>query len=237
MRRAVAFLTPLGGAAAPSPAALPWFPVVGALLGAAVGAVWWGADRLWPPAVAAALAVAADLVLTGALHADGLADTADGLLPPLDAGRRLDVMADPRTGAFGVVAVVTVLLLRWAAFASRDPSVLAVAGVWCASRTAMAVALLALTYARPGGLATPFQGGRARTVPLAAAGGIAATALACVGLGSAMEGAAVVLAALAGAALVLWLAVRRIGGYTGDVLGAAGMVGETAGVLAAAARW
>ena len=236
MRRALAFLTPVGGAAAPSSAAVPWFPVVGALLGAAVGAVWWGADRLWPPAVAAGLALAADLLLTGALHADGLADTADGLLPPLDRERRLDVMADPRTGAFGVVAVVTVLLLRWAAFASQDPSVLAVAGIWCASRTAMAVALMAGRYARPGGLATAFQGGRSRTLPVAAGGGMAASALAATGLGL-VPGVAAVLAVFGGAAVVLWLAMRRIGGYTGDVLGAAGLVGETAGLLVAAARW
>ncbi|MGH9226317.1 MAG: adenosylcobinamide-GDP ribazoletransferase, partial [Acidimicrobiales bacterium] len=95
VRRAVAFLTPVGGAAAPSPAAVSWFPVVGALIGGAVGAVWWGADAVWAPLVAAALAVAADLVLTGGLHADGLIDSADGLLPPLDRERRLDVMADP----------------------------------------------------------------------------------------------------------------------------------------------
>ncbi|MFP5319579.1 MAG: adenosylcobinamide-GDP ribazoletransferase [Acidimicrobiia bacterium] len=236
MRRAVAFLTPVGGAAAPSPAAVPWFPLVGALLGAAVGAVWWGADRLWPPAVAAALAVAADLVLTGALHADGLADTADGLLPPLDRERRLDVMADPRAGAFGVVAVVAVLLLRWAAFASWEPSVAAVAGVWCASRTVMAVALLTVHYARPGGLAGAFGGGAVRPVPVSAVGMAGAAALAAAGVGLG-PGVAAVAAVAVGGMLVVALAVRRIGGYTGDVLGAAGLVGETAGLLVLAARW
>lgn len=237
MRRAVAFLTPVGGAAAPSPGAVPWFPVVGALVGTAVGGVWWAADRLWPPAVAAALAVAADLALTGLLHADGLVDTADGLLPPLERERRLEVMADPRSGAFGVVAAVTVVLLRWTAFAAREPSVLLVAGLWCASRTVMASALLALPYARPGGLAASFRGGGGiGPVPLAAAGLAGAAVLAAAGAGL-VPGLAAVAAVAAGGVLVLALALRRLGGYTGDVLGATGMVGETAGLVVAAARW
>ena len=99
VRRALAFLTPLGRAAVPDSRTMSWFPVVGALVGAVVGCVWWGADRLWPPAVAAALTVAADLALTGMLHVDGLADSADGLLPHLPRKRRLEVMADPAIGA------------------------------------------------------------------------------------------------------------------------------------------
>ena len=112
MRRALAFLTPLGGPVAPSPSALAWFPVVGALLGLGLGGVWWLADRLWAAPVAAAVVVAADLALTGMLHFDGLVDSADGLLPPLVAERRLEVMADPAAGAFGVGVAVVVLLLR-----------------------------------------------------------------------------------------------------------------------------
>ena len=81
MRRALAFLTPLGGAAVPDRRTLSWFPLAGGAIGVAVGGVWWGAERLWPPAVAAALTIAADLALTGLLHIDGLVDSADGLLP------------------------------------------------------------------------------------------------------------------------------------------------------------
>ena len=117
MRRALAFLTPLFGASEPRPETLTWFPFAGAALGLVLGAVWWGAERIWPAAVAAAIVVAADLALTGLLHVDGLADSADGLLPHLDRERRLEVMAAPDVGAFGVAAVVAVLLLRWAALA------------------------------------------------------------------------------------------------------------------------
>jgi adenosylcobinamide-GDP ribazoletransferase len=234
VRRALAFLTPLGRGEVPTAATFDWFPLAGALIGLAVGGVWWGSAELWPLAVAAALAVAADLALTGMLHVDGLADSADGLLPHLDRPRRLEVMAAPDVGAFGVAVVGVVLLLRFSALASTRPSPLVVAGVWAASRTVMAVAARSLPYARAGGgLASAFLGRSA--VPVAAGGAALAVALAVVGDG--LAGAGAVAAVVAGAAAVLGVGVRRLGGFTGDVLGAAGIVGETAGLLVLAARW
>jgi adenosylcobinamide-GDP ribazoletransferase len=229
VRRALAFLTPLpvGGAGEPQPSALAWFPVVGALVGFGVGGVWWAADRWWPPLVAAALTVIADLALTGMLHVDGLVDTADGLLPPLgDRDRRLEVMADPNAGAFGTAAAIAVLGTRAAVFASHRPDAVAVAGMWMMSRTVMASTARHVTYVRPGGLATSFVGGRGNDVALAL-GAAAAVALA---------GWSAVAVAMAGAAVVA-VAVRRLGGFTGDVLGGAGVVGETAGLVVLAATW
>src|SRR4051812_23899870 len=139
-RRAVGFLTPLGGPAPPAPDALAWFPVVGAALGLTLGVVWWAADHLWPAALAAAIVVAADLALTGMLHLDGVVDAADGLLPHLTRADRLRVMAQPDTGAFGVSAAVAVLLLRWASLAALEPSPLLLAALWCLSRSTMALA-------------------------------------------------------------------------------------------------
>lgn len=233
MRRALAFLTPLFGASEPRAETLTWFPFAGAALGLVLGAVWWGAERIWPAAVAAAIVVAADLALTGLLHVDGLADSADGLLPHLDRARRLEVMAAPDVGAFGIAAVVAVLLLRWAALATTAPSPLLLGGLWCASRTAMAVAARTVPYARPGGLASAFLGGR--TLSTVLIGAVLATGLAFAGPG--VAGIAAVAGVVAGAAGVVALARRRIGGFTGDVLGASGMVGETTGLLVAAARW
>ena len=233
MRRALAFLTPLFGASEPRPETLTWFPFAGAALGLVLGAVWWGAERIWPAAVAAAIVVAADLALTGLLHVDGLADSADGLLPHLDRERRLEVMAAPDVGAFGVAAVVAVLLLRWAALATTAPSPLLLGGLWCASRTAMAVTARTVPYARPGGLASAFLGGRALWTALI--GAVLATGLAFAGPG--VAGIAAVAGVGAGAAGVVALARRRIGGFTGDVLGAAIVLAETAGLVVAAARW
>ncbi|MDP8975728.1 MAG: adenosylcobinamide-GDP ribazoletransferase [Actinomycetota bacterium] len=232
-RQAVAFLTPLGGARAPSRAALRWFPVIGLALGAALGWIWWGAAQLWPAPVAAALVVAADLGLTGLLHADGLVDSADGLLPPLPRGRRLEVMATPDVGAFGVATAVAVLLLRWAALASTTPDPLLLAALWCASRTAMVITAGVLPYVRSGGLAAPFVGGR--WVVTGTAGALATLALGV--WWRPLAGPAAVAAAGAGAAVVAVVARRRIGGFTGDVLGAGGMVAETLGLVVAAARW
>jgi len=231
-REAVAFLTPLGGATTPTPAALGWFPFVGAGMGLVLGGVWWVAAELWAAPVAAAVVVAADLGLTGMLHLDGLVDSADGLLPPLDRGRRLDVMADPSAGAFGVGAAVAVLLLRWASLAALAPSAPLLGALWCASRLAMAGFARSVPYARPGGLAAAFrQSGRHR---LPVVGILLGSVL--VGLGGSDAVAGVAVLAVTSAA-VMALAVRRLGGFTGDVLGAAGIVGETVGLLAAAARW
>src|SRR5262249_51241339 len=130
MRRALSFLTPFGGAAHPAPSALAWFPVVGALIGLGVGAVWWGARRAWPSPAAAAIALIADAALTGMLHLDGLADAADGLLPPLPRARRLEVMADPRLGAFGAAGPAPGLLPPFGAVASVMPRPLRAGGAW-----------------------------------------------------------------------------------------------------------
>lgn len=244
-RQAVAFLTPLGGAAAPSPAALPWFPVVGALLGLLLGWLWWAAEGPLGPLAAAALVVAADLALTGALHFDGLLDSADGLLPHLPLVRRLAVMADPHVGAFAVATGATTLLLRSAALAALGAArPLLLAALWSLSRTAMTVTALTIRYARSHGLASSFLTGPAaadtgrpsRTnsgwiVP-SAIGAVLAFGLALAD--DAQSVIAVVFAGLAAAAVAL-LARRRIGGFTGDTLGAGGVVAETIGLLAAVA--
>ena len=233
MRRALAFLTPLGGPAPPTPGALRAFPAVGAGLGLALGGLWVLAARVWPPLLAAAVVVTADLALTGMLHLDGLVDAADGLLPHLPAERRLQVMARPDAGAFGVGVAGSILLLRWAALANMRPAPLLLAGLWCLSRTAMAVTVMTRPYARSSGLATAFLG--ANPAPVAASGAAVAVLTAYLARGA--VGLAAVAAVAVGAAAVVALAHRRIAGFTGDVLGAAGVVGETAGLLVAAGRW
>jgi adenosylcobinamide-GDP ribazoletransferase len=248
VRRALSFLTVLGRAGVPDQRTLTWFPVVGAGVGAIVGFVWWGAGRVWPAALAATLAVAADAAVTGGLHLDGLADAADGLLPPVDRQRRLEIMADPRVGAFGAVTLVVVLLVRVTALASTPARPLVVVALWCGSRTLMAVAARAVPYAHAeGGTAAAFTGATARSPHEAAerarrpgwaavgAYGMAATvALAVLGVG--VRGVVIVACEVLAMAAVVWLAWRRIGGYTGDVLGAGGVVAETVGLLVLAAR-
>jgi adenosylcobinamide-GDP ribazoletransferase len=239
VRRAVSFLTPFGRAATPQNTTLAWFPIVGALIGFAVGGIWWLAAKVWLRLIAGAIAIAADLALTGLLHFDGLADAGDGLLAPLTRERRLAAMADPSIGAFGALTVGAVLLLRFGSFASLRPSPLAIAGLWCASRTAMVGITEALPYARPDGLVQSFLGSRsARQRGVLRASvviGIALSAVLVV-FARGVRGLAALAAELIAIALVALFSRRRIGGYTGDVLGAAGVVGETIGLLALAVR-
>ncbi|MCB0064871.1 MAG: adenosylcobinamide-GDP ribazoletransferase [Caldilineaceae bacterium] len=89
-----------------------WFPLVGALLGLLLSGGYWGLSWLFPPTIVAVLITILWTGLTGGLHLDGLADCCDGLLAAVPPARRLEIMRDPRTGAFAVIGVVLVLLLR-----------------------------------------------------------------------------------------------------------------------------
>ncbi|HEY8547720.1 MAG TPA: adenosylcobinamide-GDP ribazoletransferase [Acidimicrobiales bacterium] len=248
LRGALGFLTAVGGAAVPDRRSVVWFGPVGALVGLLVGLVWRGAGELWPPLVAALLTVVADAALTGMLHYDGLADTADGLLPPLDRTRRLAVLSDPQAGAFAVVVVPLVLGLQVAAFASMAPDPWLVVGLWAAARAAMGVTLATVPYARARAAGSDGgAGGAASTAGLASAFVgtspwpsvvVGAAALAVAGVAQGWPGGPTAAAALvAGFGGVMALAHRRLGGFTGDVLGAAGVVGQTCALVVAAARW
>lgn len=229
MRDALALLTTVGRrGGALRPGALAWFPLVGAALGALLGGWWWLADRWWPPLLAAGLVVIADLALTGMLHVDGLADSADGLLPHAPVERRLAVMRAPDVGAFAVAAVVAALGLRTFALASHVPSIALLVALWCASRSLVASVPAFVPYAREAGIASPLLDGAPRwpafaVLPAAAIAGV--------------EGAVAVAAAVAAGAGVVLLARARVGGFTGDVLGAAIVVAETAGLVVAGASW
>ena len=241
MRRAFSFLTVLGRAAVPNERTLTWFPVVGLVVGAIVGGAWWVAGKWWPALLAAVVAVAVDVAVTGGLHLDGLADSADGLIPPVSRTRRFEIMADPRIGAFGALALVLVLGLRIGALAATPAKVLAVMGLWCGSRTLMAAVARAVPSAHTdGGMAAAFTARRSGSHPLTARYGVGVygLALACgvAAVGSGGRGVEAVAAEVLAALAVVWFAQRRLGGYTGDVLGACGVIGETVGLLVLVAR-
>ena len=234
LRAAAGFLTCTGSSPpAPSSATLVWFPPVGAAIGWAVGKIWQRADVRSGPLSAAAIVVAADCLLTGGLHLDGLADSADGLLSHGPGGPRLKIMAEPQVGAFGVTALVLSVVCRTAALASLPPSPAMLAAIYCSSRTAMAAATRALPYARPSGLATAFLPsgeGEAQVAAACAAGAAGALLLASKACGR--RGLWSIVAGWLASAAVLELARRKVGGFTGDVLGAAGAAGETVCLLA-----
>jgi adenosylcobinamide-GDP ribazoletransferase len=222
-------------------AAMRAFPLAGAAVGLLAGLAFAVALGLGiPPLVAALLAVAAGLLITGALHEDGLADLADGLGggTPEEA---LALMRDSRIGSFGVVALILALALKAAALAAiaAGPgggwagflSLLA-AGAW--SRAIPPALLHALPPARPDGLAlragTPSRAVVAQAAVAAWLIGLAALWPVSVLLGLLALPAA---SLLAGAGIG-WLADRRVGGHTGDVLGAAVVAGEALCLIACA---
>lgn len=231
MLSALGFLTVFGGARAPDRGTFRWFPLVGALIGATLAGVWLAATQLWSPAVAAVLVVAADLAITGMLHLDGLADSADGLLPHLDRDRRLAVMATPDVGAFALSVVPVVLLARWASIATDLVEPLSLVGVWAASRTVLAVVPELVPYARDGGLASALLPGARVWTAL----WLVPTAVLLVAAQGVTGGAALA-AMLATVTGVVLLARRRLGGFTGDVLGAAAVLAETVALLVLTAR-
>ncbi|MEW5685219.1 MAG: adenosylcobinamide-GDP ribazoletransferase [Pseudomonadota bacterium] len=212
-----------------------YFPVVGQVVGALAALVFLGASVLWPPAVAAILTMAAGLLVTGALHEDGLADSADGLFGAATPARRIEIMKDSRIGVFGVLALIVVLGLKASALAALTPAMAAWALVaahgWGRAAT---VAAMRLTPYAPEGRPTRWSPARdgVRTWELAVALLLAVWPLAF--LPAVVAGAGLLGAALAAAAVVL-LARRRIGGHTGDILGATEQMGEAGFLLGVAA--
>ena len=236
---AVAFLTrvPVGRLTALGPDDVArgavLFPVVGAGIGALAGGVAVGLDSRLTLLLAAALAVAVEALVTGAIHLDALADTADGLGAPTQE-RALEVMREPTIGSFGATALGLDLLVKTAALAALldgpDP-VLAAVAAFALGRAAPLALSWALPYARASGLGAGLAGGA--RAPWLATGillgiGIAVAALGLRGLWLAAGGAVAVL-------LVGLVARRRLGGVTGDVLGAAVEVATTLALVAAAA--
>jgi adenosylcobinamide-GDP ribazoletransferase len=235
LRAAVVFLTrvPVGGfpyADAEWRWAAGWFPLVGAAVGALAGGVAWLAGGAGPP-VAAALAVITSLLLTGAFHEDGLADTADALGGAYDRDKLFAILKDSRIGSFGAAALGMALLLRvllLARLGARAPAALVLVGA--VSRVAPVWLMAALPYV---------TGGASRSRPVAQGGApqaLLATLLAAV-TGALLHLSslpAVALTAVSlGVALVCgWRFHVRAGGLTGDFLGATQQVSECALLLA-----
>jgi len=217
--------------------AVGWYPLVGILVGGIGASVLAGAHALaLPPPAAALLALAATALATGAMHEDGLADAADGIGGGRTPERRLEIMRDSRIGAYGALALVLAVGLKASALAATleegaGPAAAALVACAAAARAPIGALSAALPPARTDGMAHAQGRPGAGAAVLSALIGVAAAALL---LPSA--GAALAVAAAAAAALAVGLVARRLfGGITGDLLGAAVVAGETAGLLALAA--
>jgi len=210
-------------------------PLVGAAIGAAIGAGYWLFLVLHVPSfAAAAFALAVGAVLTGGLHEDGLADTADGFGGGQTVSRKLEIMDDSRIGAYGVLALIFVTAIKIGCLGTLPGprGLMALITAHALARTALPFVAYVLPNAKSTGLAV--SAGRPSAATLAIAGILGVAIVASV-LPIAIALASIaVIAALALA--VLYMARRQIGGYTGDVLGAAEQLGEAL-ILLIAAAW
>ena len=205
-------------------AVVVWFPIVGGLVGVAVGGVAAGLGELVPAGVAAAFAILFGVLLTGAFHEDGLADTADAIAGGWTVERRLEILKDPRHGSYGVAALCGSIVLRTVAVAALAPAA-AFAGLVAAhslGRGAAAVTMGVAPLARRDGLGADY----ARSVGPARALAAGAVALAVAALATGWWALALAVAAGLGTVPLVAVAVRALGGVTGDVLGAVEQVAE-----------
>lgn len=209
-----------------------WFPLIGFVLGAILALADYLLHGILGPAARAAVIVIALVVVTGAVHLDGLADTADALGAGRDSARALEILRDSRIGTFGAIALFFVLTLKLAALASlsgarRYTAIGLAPGL---ARWAMVLVAEGLTYLRAEGAGAAMlrQGSlrnwRAATI----------VALAGVALVHSLAGLAAAIVALAIALAMRGFYRRWLGGVTGDLIGATGEIVETAVLLALA---
>ena len=211
------------------------FPVVGALIGAVVGLVCLGLRSVGvPDLAAAALALGAGAILTGALHEDGLADVADGFGGGRDRAAKLEIMRDSRLGTYGALILLVSFAAKLAALAAVPDGyvVPCLIAAHALGRGILPWMSVKLPYARNDGLARNAGQPDAATATIAV---VLAVIVALLSLSWSNALFAALLAGLSGFGMA-WLALRQIGGQTGDVLGGAEQVAETAILVLLAAR-
>ena len=238
LRAAVVFLTriPVGvGRKGPPPLsqAVPWFPMVGTIVGCLVGVVYLLASQALPATVAAVVAIAFGIAITGAFHLDGLADSADAFAGGTTVERRFEILKDSRLGTYGTSALVLVLFLEVAALATLAPRtglIVLVTAHGIGRASAVGVMLLTRNTAKEG-LGADYLADLSR---IRGALGIAVV----VGVAVLLNGSdgALLIAFALPASLLTWAwSYRSIGGVVGDSLGAIAQLSQTSVLVAATA--
>ena len=213
-----------------------FYPAVGLLMGLLLVGIEEGSSQLFSPPMTAAFLVAAMVIITRALHLDGLMDICDGVFGGFTQERRLEIMKDSRVGAFGVAGGVVVLLLKYAAFVTlltipEPGKVWALLLFPAISRWTMVVLLGAFPYVRTHGLGSPFHGSGIKV----------STAIAGISILSAaiLLGGFAGLGLLIGAMVMAWIMglgmAKYLGGLTGDAYGATNEIIEMIVIIVATA--
>ena len=218
-------------------AAVRYYPLVGLMLGGLSALIFWASDFIFPTAIALMFAIAIGLLLSGGFHQDGLADTFDGIGGGLSRAQALEIMKDSRLGTYGTLALITALALKFAAL-SALPAIWIIAGLMTAhsvSRLSSIVVIATSTYAREEGKAKPVAGGVSRV----GLGVAALTGTATICAASLVLPLPAIFAGLTGLIVghigIRLFFERKLGGYTGDTLGAVQQVSEIGFYLGLAA--
>jgi adenosylcobinamide-GDP ribazoletransferase len=138
---------------------LPYFPLVGLILGAILLGLYYGLSFILPPTVITALLIIALVILTGSHHLDGFIDTCDGIFAGKSKKERLAIMSDTRVGAFGIVGVVLLLLLKYASLLSVSRMLPALLLMPALSRWTMVSMIFTYPYAKKSGMGLSFKQG------------------------------------------------------------------------------
>jgi adenosylcobinamide-GDP ribazoletransferase len=192
-----------------------WFPLIGLLMGGLITGFFYGVSFVFPPLLASGLTVAVWIGITGGLHLDGLADCCDGMFHASNPERRLEIMKDPRLGAFGVIGLILFILIKVVCVYSLSSGT-----YWIAIPLAVSSARWLLLWAgkqkmaRSTGMGTDFASGITLKSILPAFLVIMAVTIL-----SGWQGVIIVLAAHAAAWLIFRVATKQLGGLTGDVFG------------------
>lgn len=221
-----------------------YFPLVGWIVAWACALVYLAAVQFWPQMVAVLLSTAAGIWLTGAFHEDGFADVCDGLGGAVSRERALEIMRDSRLGSYGVIGIVALLLTKLAALQALLPlQVLAVLGMAHPLSRWLATCLIwRMEYVREEGKVKPLAQQMGQGEFLLATLFAVLPVIGVIALGM-MSWQRIAAGVLLAAVATLWLAARfrrRLGGYTGDCLGAVQQLSETAfylGALASLPSW
>nr|WP_034334111.1 adenosylcobinamide-GDP ribazoletransferase [Herbaspirillum sp. B39] len=221
-----------------------YFPLVGWIVAWACALVYLLAVQFWPQMVAVLLSTAAGIWLTGAFHEDGFADVCDGLGGAVSRERALEIMRDSRLGSYGVIGIVALLLAKLAALQALLPlQVLAVLGMAHPLSRWLATCLIwRMDYVREEGKVKPLAQQMGQGEFLLATLFAVLPVIGVIALGM-MSWQRIAAGVLLAAVATLWLAARfrrRLGGYTGDCLGAVQQLSETAfylGALASLPSW
>lgn len=211
--------------------AVPWFAIVGASVGLAVGGTYFGLAQLVAPFVAAAIAVGLGLLVTGAFHHDGLADMADAFGGGWTVEQRFEILKDSRLGTYGTCALGIALLTEVGLLASLGPGdgLRALVAAHALGRTAAQAVMIVAPVAGDGLGAAYTQELSTLRVGVGAAIGLAIAATV-----SPVLVIWPVLGAVAASSVIVFLSIRKIGGVTGDVLGAIAVCASLAALFAVA---